>query len=237
MAEPSYPAASKYHDGVASGYDERRRSHPTWRWEDDHVRRFVASLPGRIEVLDVPVGTGRYVPIFLEAGWSVHGCDISADMLTAAEQQLGDDFARCHMITAPAEAMPLDDASIDVIVSGRFIQWLPDLEAVDRVIAELARVGRGELFLQLRIPARPRESPGVGRSLRYVAAALRRLVRGWTVGRAARHTSLTAHPEPALLAILHRHGWHLVSISEECPSDPGLRWYRLQRPVTGRGRG
>jgi ubiquinone/menaquinone biosynthesis C-methylase UbiE len=233
MAEstpPSYPAAAKYHGGVADGYVARRASQPTWAWEQDEVRRYVASRPSPVEVLDVPVGSGRYVPIYLDAGWTVHGCDISADMVAAAERELGDRFADCHMVVAPAEHMPLDDGSIDVIISGRFIQWLPELSAVDAVVAELARVGRGEALVQLRIPAQPREQPSVRRAARQAIRAVNRFVRRHTVHRrSGPPASITMHPEPALLAIFDRHGWQLDSIGPECPSDPGLRFYRFRR--------
>lgn len=232
MAEagrPSYPAATKYQGDVAARYVQRRDADPTWQWEDDHVRRYVASLPTDLEVLDVPVGTGRYVPIYLDAGWHVHGCDISADMIAVATEQLGARAADCDLVVAPAEALPLADRSVDVIVSGRFIQWIPTLPAVARVVEELARVGRDELFLQLRIPARAEHNPTGRGAARDAARALRRALKRRILQRnAAPAAAITAHPEPALLAILEQHGWELVSISEECPSDAGLRFYRFR---------
>jgi ubiquinone/menaquinone biosynthesis C-methylase UbiE len=228
--EPSYPAAAKYQGDIAEGYVARRASQPTWAWEQEQVRRFVEARPAPVEVLDVPVGSGRYVPLYLDAGWTVHGCDISADMLALAEQELGDRFAECHLVVAPAEHLPLDDGSVDVIVSGRFIQWLPELDAVDVVVAELARVGRGEALIQLRIPARPREEPSIRGAARQAARTVNRLVRRHTVHRrSGPPASITAHPEPALLGIFERHGWSLSSIGPECPSDPGLRFYVFRR--------
>jgi ubiquinone/menaquinone biosynthesis C-methylase UbiE len=233
MAElppPTYPAAAKYRGGVAEAYLDRRATEPTWAWEQEKVRSYVELLPPGLDVLDVPVGSGRYLATFLEAGWTVHGCDISADMIAIAEQQLGDRLAECDLMIASAEHMPLEDRSIDVIVSGRFIQWLPTLSAVDAVVAELARVGRDEAFIQLRIPARSTEVPSLRAAARQSARALNRVWRRHTVDRrSGPPAAITAHPEPALLAIFARHGWRVQSISEECPWDPGLRFYRFGR--------
>lgn len=225
---PSYPAAAKYQGGVATKYVARREHEPTWAWEQEQLRKYVESRPSAVTVLDVPVGSGRYVPIFLDAGWTVHGCDISADMIAVAEQQLGERAAECELVVAPAERMPLDDASIDVIVSGRFLQWIPALTAIDEVVAEFARVGRGEAFIQLRIPARPRVVPTLRGAARDAARAANRVVRRYTVHRrSAAPASITAHPEADLLAVFDRHGWRLVGIGPECPSDAGLRFYRF----------
>ena len=229
-AVPSYPAAAKYRGIEAAHYVQRRASEPTWAWEDESVRQYVASLGGGLQVLDVPVGSGRYVPIFLDAGWTVHGCDISAEMISVAKEHLGERFSECEMVVAPAEAMPWADDSIDVIVSGRFIQWIPELSAVDRVIAEFARVGRGELFIQLRIPARPRTDPTLRGAFRQAAQVVSRKVRRRRLARSAGSAAqISTHSEPDLLAILDRHGWRVTSIGVECPSDPGLRFYRCER--------
>jgi ubiquinone/menaquinone biosynthesis C-methylase UbiE len=233
MAElrpPSYPAAVKYQGGVAARYVARREREPTWAWEQGEVERYVESLPSALEVLDVPVGSGRYLPIYLDARWTVHGCDISADMIAVAEEHVGDRVDQCDLVVAPAEHLPMHDRSMDVIVCGRFIQWIPTLDGVEAVVAELARVGRREAFIQLRIPACPREAPSLRGAIRQAARVANRMVRRHTVHRAAgAPASLTAHSEPQLLAVLERQGWRLVSIGPECPSDPGLRFYRFSR--------
>lgn len=226
--QPDYPAARKYTGGIAEGYLHRRENHPTWDWEQTQVEQFVGSRPSALTVLDVPLGTGRYVPVYLRHGWRVLGCDISADMVAEAERSLGAEaYRQCDVRVAPAESLPWSDGSVDVIVSSRFIQWLPELRHVDRVIAEFSRIGAGELFLQLRIPAEPRQKLATEGPISFVKRLARR-VRRKTVA-APQKARIVTHPEPELLAITKRHGWKLEEIGVECPTSRGLRFYRFRK--------
>jgi SAM-dependent methyltransferase len=229
-SQPDYPAARKYLGGIAADYLQRRETHPTWIWEHAQVQQYAQSRASGLTVLDVPFGTGRYAPIYLHAGWRVTGCDISKDMVTEAERTLGADvFARCDVRVAPAEQLPWPDRSFDVIVSSRFIQWLPELQHVDRVIAEFSRVGRSELFLQLRIPAEPRARAEMPRPLDYVAALVRSLRKRLRPTTGPKKARIVSHPEPELLAITERYGWKLQEIGVECPTSRGLRFYRFEK--------
>jgi ubiquinone/menaquinone biosynthesis C-methylase UbiE len=227
--EPDYPAAKKYLGGVAEGYLQRRENHPTWIWEQSQVQSFVEKHPAGLTVLDVPLGTGRYVPLYVQAGWKVLGCDISKDMVAEAERTLGPDVVRqAEFRVSPAEHLPWPDRSIDVIVSSRFIQWLPELHHVDKVIAEFGRVGKSELFLQLRIPAEVKVRPAVPGPVAYLKSIVREMRRQRRTAKTM-GAKITSHPEPELLAILERHGWALDEIGVECPTSHGLRFYRFSK--------
>lgn len=234
---PSYSARVKYVGPLADKYVANRAHAPTWMWEQDQVRAWAQSRPEGSSVLDVPFGTGRYVPIYRAAGLDIHGCDISADMVAVARRELGPDFQVCQVDVGDAENMRhLADGAVDAVLCSRFIQWLPTLEIVDRVLAEFARVGREELFLQLKIPAGvvPRRQGVVERAVRAVR-------RGPTESflrlklKLARHPSTDwqtyTHPEHEVLARASAHGWRLVSVGEECPTSPGVRFYRLRKAL------
>jgi SAM-dependent methyltransferase len=229
--EPVYPAAQKYLGDVAKDYLVRRKAHPTWQWEQAQVEEFIRAHGGTPSVLDVPFGTGRYTDLYLKAGWTVHGCDISPDMISEAAREMGAEaFSRCDVKIAPAEQMPYDTASMDVIVSSRFIQWLPTLAHVDRVFAEFARVGRGQMLVQLRIPGEPRKAQAdqpasLARFRKRLAKAFRRRFGTPPAPRAR----IVCHPEPDLLALAADHGWVLTQIGVECPTSRGLRFYKFRR--------
>jgi ubiquinone/menaquinone biosynthesis C-methylase UbiE len=150
-------------------------------------------------------------------------------MVAEAERTLGSDVVRqCDFRVSPAERLPWPDRSVDVIVSSRFIQWLPELHHVDRVLAEFGRVGSRELFLQLRIPAETKLRPAVPGPVEYLKSVVRQMRRkrkpAKTLG-----AKIVSHPEPELLAIVTRHGWTLDEIGVECPTSRGLRFYRFSK--------
>ncbi|MBL8552647.1 MAG: class I SAM-dependent methyltransferase [Phenylobacterium sp.] len=234
MTASLYSAKLKYSGAVAEEYVGKREEAPTWVWEQEQVAAWARSRPAGSSVLDVPFGTGRYVPVYRAAGLKVRGCDISADMIAVARRELGEAFGDCCVEVADAEDMRhLADGEVDAVLCSRFIQWLPSLDIVDRILAEFARVADDELFLQLRIPsgAAPRANPLGARVRRALASP------GAAVGRVLRRLrrdpstdwTIHIHPEPEVLARARAHGWVLAAVSEECPSRPGLRFYRLRK--------
>ena len=75
--------ADKYHGIKAVFYDRDRQTDGTWIAEHALVEKLVTKGP----VLDVPFGTGRYVPIYNAKRLKYLGIDISADMLAEAKKK------------------------------------------------------------------------------------------------------------------------------------------------------
>jgi malonyl-CoA O-methyltransferase len=100
------------------------------------ARVVLALLPDVVglTVLDLGCGSGRYARLLAQRGAArVIGVDQSADMLARAREVV-------HLLVrADARALPLADASIDVVVSGLMMADLADLDAV---VASAARVLR-----------------------------------------------------------------------------------------------
>jgi SAM-dependent methyltransferase len=119
------------YDGVASWYDEQFAP-----GEDRFavVRQLVGPGPGTS--LDLGCGTGFYLPVLHELGWTPTGVDLSADQLEFARQRAGD-FA--ELIQADAADLPLSDESFDLVFSA-FTHT--DIDAFAAAVAEGARVLR-----------------------------------------------------------------------------------------------
>jgi SAM-dependent methyltransferase len=91
--------------------------------------------PGRrLQVLDLATGTGQLAGVLLAAGHDVVAVEPDPGMRAFAEQRLGAAYVRA----GSAEAIPLDDASVDVITVGTAWHWFDK----DLAPAELARVLR-----------------------------------------------------------------------------------------------
>src|SRR5215475_2322945 len=77
--------------------------------QDPLWRRFLVSrLPPGGHVLDVATGTGLVAAELLRRGFGVTGVDQSPQMLAVAHRRFG---AEVELITASAEALPLDPGS------------------------------------------------------------------------------------------------------------------------------
>jgi len=108
------------------------------RWSREIAPRFLDWLrrPPGLRWLDVGCGTGALSAAILEHAMpaTVDGVDPSEGFLEAAVTELG---SRVTFHRAGAEALPIDDASIDVVVSGLALNFVPD---PDRGLAEMTRV-------------------------------------------------------------------------------------------------
>lgn len=125
--------ADKYYGPVAARYDEDRRRSRRWAREQQAVQNFVFSGP----LLDVPVGTGRYLEIYHKKGIPFVGLDLSQDMLAQARKKYpGADLRQGSIFNLPFPA-----GAFDTAVCTRLFDWLyPDQLA--HAIAELRRVAR-----------------------------------------------------------------------------------------------
>ena len=108
------------------------------RWSREVAPRFLDWLrvPPGLRWLDVGCGTGALSAAILDtcAPASVDGVEPSEGFLETAVAELGN---RVTFHRADASALPLDDASVDVVVSGLVLNFVPDL---DTALAEMSRV-------------------------------------------------------------------------------------------------
>src|SRR5690625_7301535 len=68
---------------TARDYDRKRDYKPCWAREQAAVEKFVRHGP----VLDVPVGTGRYLDIYRRKGLKFQGLDASDEMIAQARKK------------------------------------------------------------------------------------------------------------------------------------------------------
>ncbi|APE31914.1 SAM-dependent methyltransferase [Halomonas aestuarii] len=104
------------------------------------ARTLLARLPGRAgAVLDLGCGPGEMAAQLADrygTACRVTGLDLAPGMLGVARQSHGE---RIGWLCGDAAALPLLEASQDLVVSNLAIQWCPDLDAV---LCELRRVLR-----------------------------------------------------------------------------------------------
>ena len=135
-----------------------RLGHPSYVWRAgqqrrlDLVRKYVP-LEGR-RIVDVGCGIGTYVRRFRDFSDDVHGVDIDAERVRQASESLP------NISVAPAEQLPFETRSVDVVLLHEVIEHVDD----DRqAILEASRVLRPGGHLVIYAPNRlyPFETHGV----------------------------------------------------------------------------
>src|SRR5512147_906232 len=108
------------------------------RWSRRVAPRFLSwlSIPAGRRWLDVGCGTGALCAAIVDrcSPSSVAGVEPSEGFLETATENLA---GRAALHQGSATAIPLGDASVDVVVSGLVLNFVPDQRAA---VAEMARV-------------------------------------------------------------------------------------------------
>lgn len=112
------------------------------RWSRQVAPAFLAwlDLPPGLRWLDVGCGTGALAEAILARcePHSVTGVEPSEGFLAQARERLGD---RVRLQAGHAGALPLGDASVDAVVSGLVLNFVPDLPAALREMARVSTDG------------------------------------------------------------------------------------------------
>jgi SAM-dependent methyltransferase len=129
--------------GVREGYAEWAKQYdgepnPLIALEEPLVLELIGDVAG-VDVLDAACGTGRYSLPLAEAGARVCGLDSSEEMLSHARGKATERGLAPDLRIGDLHALPFEDESFDLVVSGLALCHIPDLSPV---MAEFARVLR-----------------------------------------------------------------------------------------------
>jgi SAM-dependent methyltransferase len=166
-------ARTRYRGRTALHYEARRAGQGRWRREHEAV---AAWLPSSGSVLDVPVGTGRFIPLYRERGLRFTGLDVSYEMVALAEKKLRRDDAGSVSV---GDVFRLPPARHDFVVCVRLLHLISweETRVAMRGICTIARAG---VILTVRLDAAGRQNPS---SVTHAETPFRRLVKrlGWSV--------------------------------------------------------
>lgn len=208
--------ADRYYGKAVTEYERKRQRRRSWRAEHSIVRRLISELPAGARCLDIPVGTGRFFPLYRDQGLDVVGVDISTDMIETAHQKaVALDF-QSKLIRGSIVKLPFGDNAFDASICVRMTQWLEEPE-LDAAFGELARVTRHQIIVTVPIKSDRWLSPAAwrGHSVEKAKQA-RRIRRGNPVQ--------LIHRRRWLRSCLARHG---LRVAEEIliTNKPGWSRY------------
>ena len=101
----------------------------------------------RGRVLEIGIGSGLNIPWYPAAADAVVGLDPSSRLLVRARQAKRG-RASIDLIEGMAEALPLDDESIDTVVSAWTLCSIPDVDAALREIRRVLKPSGQFLFVE-----------------------------------------------------------------------------------------
>lgn len=104
----------------------------------EHLVRALRPAPG-VRWLDVATGTGAVATLAARAGAEVTGIDLAPGLIETARRLAEEEGLDIRFDTGDAEALPVEDASFDVVSSSMGVIFAPDHAAM---AGELARVTR-----------------------------------------------------------------------------------------------
>jgi ubiquinone/menaquinone biosynthesis C-methylase UbiE len=148
----------KYHGATAAGYNAKRETDGKWVVEQRIIQELLSDLPAGTVVLDCPVGTGRFLPFYVDKGFRIVGMDKSADMLREAaklefRKQVNGDLVQGDILRTG-----LADSSVDVAVNCRITRWIIGDHGpggIVQMLKEMQRVARQRIILTARVANHP----------------------------------------------------------------------------------
>lgn len=125
------PKGNVYYGDMVKLYDEERQLRTRWHKEQEAVQEFLHTLPKGMRVLDMPVGTGRFLDLLKIHDHTVTGFDASGEMLDATRKRAESLGMTIELHKGDATKLPYGDKGFDLVISTRFLRHvLPYEEAL-----------------------------------------------------------------------------------------------------------
>ncbi|MCW2307980.1 methyltransferase domain-containing protein [Rhodobium gokarnense] len=131
----------RYYGSVVSEYDKARAKTERWWKEDAAVRKYLEKHK-TASVLDLPVGTGRFISAYKALEMKLTGIDVSDAMLDRAREFAEElDYHDGTFATGDALKPQPPEFECDVGVCMRFLNWMarPNAEMAFKNIAAASR--------------------------------------------------------------------------------------------------
>ncbi len=140
---------NEYFNDKAANYLAKREHTEGWWQQHKTLVELLDKLPRSIKVLDIPVGTGRFIGEYVYRGYKVFGIDISEEMMKQANiEKQG--LENVSLQVGDARSLPYKDNYFDLVVSFRFLGYIPPLEDAILILKEIHRVTSKWAILNLQ---------------------------------------------------------------------------------------
>jgi len=150
LATDSYEAKFKYNGDIARRYNERRTNESKWIKEQEIFSSILSAFPESSCLVDVPIGTGRFISFYKKYKLRCEGIDISEDMLNEARKVAVSHQYAMSFMQGSADKLPQADSACDYVICARLLNWVP-FPTLEAMVREFDRVSRAGLVLEIRV--------------------------------------------------------------------------------------
>ena len=127
--------AKKYIGAMASNYEAKRKKQLRWHHENKILTEMLGAIAHADQtVLDVPVGTGRFLPLYAKHKLKGWGLDTSEEMLAQARKKSGAKNLKLSVGNVLTDDLP----KAHIAISVRFLDLIDEpamLIAMDKLMA------------------------------------------------------------------------------------------------------
>jgi len=154
--QPKERGYSKYHGEVSRDYDKKREDSDKWKVEQRVIENILSELNSGTSVLDIPGGTGRFIPAYEQFNLNALLVDLSVDQLKEAHKKITHP-EKIKLIEGDVTNLHfLKDNSFDVSLMCRLTRWLSvnpedDGPQFKQAFKELQRVTRNKIIFTARV--------------------------------------------------------------------------------------
>jgi ubiquinone/menaquinone biosynthesis C-methylase UbiE len=141
--------ATRYHGNIAKQYDAKRDRTAQWDREQAGLAAILRTLNRGSTIVDIPVGTGRFLEIYAQQGLRATGLDVSSDMLEQARTKGTALGLTMDLRKSDIRNIDAADNEFDAALCVRFLNWV-DLAGLDTAVGQLARVARSDVLCAIR---------------------------------------------------------------------------------------
>ncbi len=147
----SYFGKTAYKGDIAINYQQDRMVEPIWGKEQQWMSDFLQNVNDNAVILDIPVGSGRFLELYASKKLEIFGMDISADMV--AVSQLAQDGiinknAVVKLSVGDAENLDMADNAVDYIFCFRLFHLIPFVN-IKKILKEFHRVSKGPVVIEV----------------------------------------------------------------------------------------
>lgn len=150
---------SKYYDQKQAEDYDARRDNPTWHAErnvfNQIKKRIVSKYSHSMKILDVGVGTGRWIPDLHDISSEYIGTDISENMLSQAKLKLDlcpkEFIGSAKLINSSVEQLPLNvSGQFNLIIMTRFLSHF-SISEIKNIMNIIRNYSNGDLVVSFRV--------------------------------------------------------------------------------------